>query len=135
VEYFPQERACVEVCPSPPGNAYQNNFSALADNATGIKDGLLVARTLQCKRNFVDERELLLKVGRGDVKAFEKLYKTFQPLLRNFITSRNRWLTDQGLTDVVQETFFRVWVHRKRFRGDSSPKTYLFSVAKHVLRS
>ena len=49
--------------------------------------------------------------------------------LRRFLV----WFGGKDLADdLVQETFFKAWRARGKFRGDSSDKTWLIAIAKNV---
>jgi RNA polymerase sigma-70 factor, ECF subfamily len=62
-------------------------------------------------------------------RAFQSLYLEYHKAVRNYI-----WKSlsqDMGLIEeVVQDTFFEVWQHPERFRGESKFKTWLLSIAR-----
>jgi RNA polymerase sigma-70 factor, ECF subfamily len=63
-------------------------------------------------------------------RALERLYLEFHKPVRNYI-----WKSisqDPSLIEeVVQDTFFEVWQHGERFRGEAKFKTWLLSIARH----
>ncbi len=66
--------------------------------------------------------------------AFCRLYRTHRQAVYDFLVSRDGVHTREELDDLVQEVFLRAWQGRQRFRGGASAKTYLFAIAKNLLR-
>ena len=57
------------------------------------------------------EKELLSQVREGDVKAFERIYKSYSPRLYGSIF---RIVKSVPVTEeLLQDVFQRVWEHRK----------------------
>ncbi len=63
-------------------------------------------------------------------RAIETLYLEYSRLVRNYI-----WKTISQdptlIEEVIQDTFFEVWKHPERFRGESRFKTWLLGIARH----
>lgn len=76
-----------------------------------------------------DDFELLLAWREGDGTAGNELFDRHFAALYRFFRNKVR---DES-EDLVQQTFLRCVQSRDRFRGDSSFRTYLFAVARHVL--
>ena len=74
-----------------------------------------------------DERELLSRVASGDLQAFERLYRTYQPRLTRFLTTLLR--RPQLIEEVLDDTMMVVWETADRFRGSSKPSTWIFAIA------
>ncbi len=76
-----------------------------------------------------DDRELMVRVRGGDLAAFEALYARYRrPLLHFF----HRLCWDRSFAeDLVQDTFFRLWKGRRRYRPTGKFTTYLFQIAKN----
>jgi len=74
-----------------------------------------------------DEWGLLAQVARGDLQAFEKLYRLYQPRLTRFLTTllKHRHLIEE----VLDDTMMVVWQTADRFRGSSKPSTWVFAIA------
>ncbi|GEN71169.1 RNA polymerase sigma factor [Chryseobacterium lathyri] len=74
-----------------------------------------------------DEKELLLRLRKGDHIAFELLYnKYYQSLTGHLI----RLLKSTELAkEVVQDTFMAVWEHRDRIDTERPLKSYIFKTA------
>lgn len=63
-------------------------------------------------------------------RALERLYLEFHKPVRNYIwksISQDPLLIEE----VVQDTFFEVWQHGERFRGEAKFKTWLLSIARN----
>ena len=62
--------------------------------------------------------------------VFEELYEKYHDDIFNFLfyMVRNREQTE----DLVQEVYIKVLRSYKRFKGKSSEKTWLLSIARHV---
>ena len=84
------------------------------------------------KRIYRDEdTQLLMKAIEGDKEACNKLYKKYFSVVVCFIASLNG---DFHLSeDITQKIFSRILNKEIEFRGDSSVKTFLLSVAKYIL--
>jgi len=84
------------------------------------------------KSILTEDTSLMLKAAGGDGIAYNKLYKKYFPILVSYATGLNGY--QMSAEDLAQEVFTRVWANKKRFRGDSTVKTYLFGCARNVLR-
>lgn len=77
------------------------------------------------------DRALLQRVARGDKAAMRRLYLRHHDALQAFVCQR---CDDPGLAeDVVQETMLAVWLQAGRFAGQSTVRTWIFSIARHKL--
>jgi RNA polymerase sigma-70 factor (ECF subfamily) len=74
-----------------------------------------------------DERELLARVVAGDLQAFERLYRMYQPRLARFLTTLLR--RPQLIEEVLDDTMMVVWQTADRFRGSSKLSTWIFAIA------
>ena len=81
-----------------------------------------------------DQTRLLLKAGRGDVRAFERLHAALHPVVRDFLTSLDGFMDHHQREDMTQEVFVRAWQSAPRFRGDSAAKTFLLVITRNVFR-
>lgn len=75
----------------------------------------------------LDERELLARVSRGDLTAFERLYRLYQPRLARFLTTLLK--RPQLIEEVLDDTMMVVWQTAGNFRGSSKPSTWVFAIA------
>jgi RNA polymerase sigma-70 factor, ECF subfamily len=67
---------------------------------------------------------------RGEETAFDRLVGRYQPELRAHCY-RLLGSVDEA-EDLVQETFLRAWKGRAAFRGDASPRTWLYRIATNA---
>ncbi|MHC4387744.1 MAG: RNA polymerase sigma factor [Planctomycetota bacterium] len=78
-----------------------------------------------------EDAVLLVRAGRGDRAAFDRLYHKYYRVVTSYLARRNG--CHDMLEDLVQEVFTRLWQNRKQFRGDSSVRTYVLGIAAHAL--
>lgn len=75
----------------------------------------------------ISERELLDQARAGDLDAFAELMRAFE---RRIHAVCYRLLDDaRDVDEAVQDTFVQAWRNLERFRGDSSPYTWLYRIA------
>jgi RNA polymerase sigma-70 factor (ECF subfamily) len=75
------------------------------------------------------DQELLEKIKVGDQRAFHELYQRYYLDVYNYLLS-TIW-AEQTAEDILQEVFVILWQDGKKFRGDSSLKTWLIRIAHH----
>ena len=79
------------------------------------------------------DRTLVDEATAGGLDAFEALVRRYQTRVVNYALAIVR---DTGeAEDVAQETFIRAHRSLKRFRGDSSFKTWLYTIATNTART
>jgi RNA polymerase sigma factor (sigma-70 family) len=74
-----------------------------------------------------DEREILARIANGDLQAFERLYRSYQPRLTRFLTTLLK--RPQLIEEVLDDTMMVVWQTAGNFRGSSKPSTWIFAIA------
>ena len=74
-----------------------------------------------------DDRELLARVASGNLQAFERLYRVYQPRLTRFLTTLLK--RPQLIEEVLDDTMMVVWQTAGSFRGSSKPSTWIFAIA------
>ncbi|HVG10135.1 MAG TPA: sigma-70 family RNA polymerase sigma factor [Thermoanaerobaculia bacterium] len=72
-------------------------------------------------------------LGPGAGRETEELFRRYHKSVVSFFTRRGVPLEESR--DLAQETFFRVFKHIDRFRGDSSVETWLFQVASNLYKN
>jgi RNA polymerase sigma-70 factor (ECF subfamily) len=76
------------------------------------------------------DEELMRRAGRGDLRAFGRLFDRHQPSLFAFLC---RFLGDAATAeDVAQDVFWRVWEHRTMFDGSRRFTTWLYVIARRA---
>lgn len=74
--------------------------------------------------------ELMLRVKKGDMTAFEALYDRYNRRLFHFIL---RFVGERNLAeDILQETFLRIFKKRKSYRKAGHFSTYLFTIGRNL---
>lgn len=72
------------------------------------------------------------QAGQGEAASFEGLFNLYYGPVRRFLSRRGRSEPDRS--DLVQETFVRLYRALSAFRGDSSFDAWLFTIAMNVER-
>ncbi|MDX8341165.1 RNA polymerase sigma-70 factor [Draconibacterium sp. IB214405] len=75
--------------------------------------------------------ELVKKLQKGDVEAFDRLFSNYGKRLYHFAYGYLK--SKEDAEGVVQEVFLRVWRNRKQLKSDLSFKAYLFKIAYHYI--
>jgi len=76
---------------------------------------------------FPDDIELVSKLQKGDVEAFDLVYTKYAGKLYGFAF---KYLKSAAETEeLVQSAFLKVWENHKTLRKESSFKSYLFTIA------
>jgi RNA polymerase sigma factor (sigma-70 family) len=79
-----------------------------------------------------DEAALLNAWGRGDKAAGERLFAAYyKPLTRFFV---NKVRSADEVEELVQRSFVAIVESAPRYRGDSSVRTWVFAIARNLLR-
>jgi len=74
--------------------------------------------------------ELAEACKKGDDQAFKALMERYARSVYNF--TRQYVKTEDDIEDVVQDTFFKVWRHIKRFKKERAFKPWLFTIARNT---
>ena len=75
----------------------------------------------------LEENELLARVRERDLRAFERLYRIYQPRLARFLF--NLVQRPQLVEEVLDDTMMVVWDTAENFRGTSKLSTWVFAIA------
>lgn len=74
-------------------------------------------------------------IKRGDIKAYEQLFKSLYPLLCRF--AERMLNSKENAEQVVQDVFYLLWKNRETIEIQSSMKTYLykavFNKSMHII--
>ena len=74
---------------------------------------------------------LLNQLKEGSYTAFNKLYEEYFDLLYGFVFSLTH--SHQTTTEVVQETFIKVWLNKHKIDPNQSFKAWLYRIARNTL--
>lgn len=77
------------------------------------------------------ENDNTLKLAiNGDINAFQKLFTEFQPQLKSYLY---RLVTDRNdADDLTHDSFVKGYDKISTFKGTSSLKTWVFTIATHL---
>ena len=92
------------------------------------RSGILQRPKAEASRSATpDELELFAHISRGDLQAFERLYRLYQPRLTRFLTTLLK--RPNLIEEVLDDTMMVVWQTAGKFRGSSKPSTWVFAIA------
>lgn len=86
-------------------------------------DGLEPAATY----SPAEDARLLSQVARGDLRAFEALYRGYHPRLTRFLSNLVR--KPEVVEELVNDTLLAVWRKPEGYGGASKVSTWLFAIA------
>ena len=79
------------------------------------------------------DKELVKRVQKGDLAAFDMLFARYQSKILNLIS---RYIRDsEEVQDVAQEAFIKAYRALPRFRGDSAFYTWLYRIAINTAKN
>jgi RNA polymerase sigma-70 factor (ECF subfamily) len=80
---------------------------------------------------LLDDVTLVRRVGEQDGAALRALFDRHAEALLRFATTLAR---DHAIAqDAVQEAFASLWEHASRFRSETSPKSWLFTITRNAV--
>jgi RNA polymerase sigma-70 factor, ECF subfamily len=74
-----------------------------------------------------DDAALMLRYARGDLRAFEQLYRRHRSALYNYLNRHTR--DSEAASDLFQEVWARVIASRERYEPRAKFRTFLFHIA------
>ena len=83
--------------------------------------------TMACVSDPAGERTLVVAAKNGDEQAFETLFKRYQRKTFAVVLRYTRVVEDAE--DIVQQSFYKAFVHLCQFQGESSFSTWLTRIA------
>jgi|SRR5277367_2730449 len=83
--------------------------------------------TIACVSDPGGERTLVVAAKNGDEQAFETLFKRYQRKTFAVVLRYTRVVEDAE--DIVQQSFYKAFVHLSQFQGESSFSTWLTRIA------
>ncbi|HTB95112.1 MAG TPA: sigma-70 family RNA polymerase sigma factor [Candidatus Sulfotelmatobacter sp.] len=83
--------------------------------------------TIACMSDPAGERALVVAAKNGDEQAFETLFKRYQRKTLSVVLRYTRVVEDAE--DIVQQSFYKAFVHLCQFQGESSFSTWLTRIA------
>ena len=78
-----------------------------------------------------NQDQLIIKLSKGNKAAFEELFNYYYPRLYNF--SIKFLKLEEGIDDILQEVFIRIWENRKNIYSSNTFNSYIFTITKNLL--
>lgn len=82
-------------------------------------------------RQPVNLEKILRDLANDDKEAFDELYRLYYPKL--FAYSRSFLKIDQGINDVLQEVFVKVWLNRRNIKKVETYNAFLYTITRNTL--
>lgn len=102
----------------------------VVEDPNGEDDPVLLANfTAVCR--VMDESELIRRAKKGDLTAFEELYRTYVGRIHGLCLRMTR--NGERAEELTQEAFVRAWEKLASFRGDSAFLTWMHRLAVNVV--
>lgn len=76
---------------------------------------------------FPEDRELVEKLHKGDITAFDLLYEKYSGLLYRFGFKYLK--SEEEAKELVQSVYLKIWENRKEINRELSFKSFLFTIA------
>lgn len=70
-------------------------------------------------------------MANDDKKALEELFNYYYPRLYNF--SKMFLKLEEGIDDILQEVFIKIWNNRSNIRNSSSFNPFIFTITRNLL--
>ena len=74
---------------------------------------------------------VLTRLVKGDQSALEDLFNYYYPRLYNF--SKSFLKLEDGIDDILQEVFIKIWQTRKDISNISTFNSYVFTITRNLL--
>lgn len=75
--------------------------------------------------------EILSELANDNQLAMEKLFNYYYPRLHNF--SRAFLKLEDGIDDILQEVFLKIWRNRHNIRTSNTFNSYIFTITRNLL--
>ncbi len=74
---------------------------------------------------------VLLQLTESNPAAIEELYNFYYPRLYNF--SKSFLKLDNGIDDILQEVFIRIWQNRTKIKTSETFNSFIFTITRNLL--
>jgi len=74
---------------------------------------------------------VLLQLTESNPAAIEELYNFYYPRLYNF--SKSFLKLDDGIDDILQEVFIRIWQNRTKIKTSETFNSFIFTITRNLL--
>jgi len=76
-------------------------------------------------------RKVLKALSKDHEPSLEELFNYYYPRLYEF--SRSFLKLEQGIDDILQEVFIRIWHNRKKIKDPATFNSYIFTITRNLL--
>jgi RNA polymerase sigma-70 factor (ECF subfamily) len=76
------------------------------------------------------DKDILIQAKAGDLHAFEYILSFYEKAIYNYVLRIVR--NSQNAKDITQETFIKVYTHRKDIDPEKNIKTWIFTIATNT---
>lgn len=77
------------------------------------------------------DRDILIRAQGGDLEAFEYILAFYEKMIYNYCLRILK--NSQNAKDTTQETFIKVYTHRKNIDPEKNIKTWIFTIATNTV--
>jgi len=76
-------------------------------------------------------KRILKELSKDHESPLEELFNYYYPRLFEF--SRSFLKLEQGIDDILQEVFIRIWQNRKKIKDPATFNSYIFTITRNLL--
>nr|WP_319998712.1 RNA polymerase sigma-70 factor [uncultured Draconibacterium sp.] len=80
---------------------------------------------------IIDLHKILSALAQDDEASLEKLFNHYYPRLFNF--SKSILKLEDGIDDILQEVFVKIWKNRKNINSAATFNSYIFIITRNLL--
>jgi RNA polymerase sigma-70 factor (ECF subfamily) len=81
--------------------------------------------------NRINLNHTLNQLSKDDTAALQELFNCFYPRLYSF--SKTFLKLDEGIDDILQEVFVRIWENRHNIKTPETFNSYIFTITRNLL--
>lgn len=78
-----------------------------------------------------NQDKIIAELANDNQSAIEDLFNHYYPRLYNFSKSFLKF--DEGIDDILQEVFLKIWRNRKNIKSSDTLNSYIFTITKNLL--
>jgi len=75
--------------------------------------------------------KILKELSKDHESSLEELFNHYYPRLYDF--SKSFLKLEQGIDDIIQEVFIRIWQNRKNIKDPTTFNSYIFTITRNLL--
>ncbi|MCY1719666.1 RNA polymerase sigma-70 factor [Prolixibacteraceae bacterium Z1-6] len=75
--------------------------------------------------------EIVKQLAKNDDSSLEELFNYYYPRLYNF--SKSFLKIEEGIDDILQEVFVKIWQNRKKINNSATFNSYIFTITRNLL--